>query len=76
MTTVTLEQIHSPADLRTLDRRELKELAVQLREFVLPYDIVRESSAPDDTLLEFLQSTYEAAADLAAAGVSRAISVR
>ncbi|HWL29739.1 MAG TPA: 1-deoxy-D-xylulose-5-phosphate synthase, partial [Burkholderiaceae bacterium] len=35
MTTVTLEQIHSPADLRTLDRRELKELAVQLREFVL-----------------------------------------
>jgi 1-deoxy-D-xylulose-5-phosphate synthase len=35
MTTVTLEQIHSPADLRALDRRELKELAVQLREFVL-----------------------------------------
>jgi hypothetical protein len=26
---------------------------------------VRESSSPDDTLLEFLQSTYEAAADLA-----------
>ena len=25
---------------------------------------VRESSAPDETLLEFLQSTYEAAADL------------
>jgi len=25
---------------------------------------VRESSTPDDTLLEFLQSTYEAAADL------------
>jgi hypothetical protein len=34
------------------------------REFVLPYDIVRESSSPDDTLLEFLQSTYEAAANL------------
>ena len=34
-------------------------------EFVLPYDAVRESSSPDDTLLEFLQSTYEAAADLA-----------
>jgi Family of unknown function (DUF5996) len=34
------------------------------REFVFPYDRVRESSSPDDTLLEFLQSTYEAAADL------------
>ena len=36
-----------------------------LREFVLPYDVVRESSAPDEMVLEFLQSTYEAAADLA-----------
>ncbi|HEX5107480.1 MAG TPA: DUF5996 family protein [Vicinamibacterales bacterium] len=35
------------------------------REFILPYDVVRESASPDDTLLEFLQSTYEAAADLA-----------
>ncbi len=34
-------------------------------EFVLPYDAVRESSSPDDMLLEFLQSTYEVAADLA-----------
>jgi hypothetical protein len=34
------------------------------REFVLPYDRVRESARPDDTLLEFLQSTYAAAADL------------
>jgi hypothetical protein len=34
------------------------------REFVLPYARVRESSTPDDTLLEFLQSTYEAAANL------------
>jgi len=34
-------------------------------EFILPYDRVRESSSPDDTLLEFLQSTYAAAADLA-----------
>jgi hypothetical protein len=34
------------------------------REFVLPYDVVRESKSPDDTLLEFLQSTYEAAANL------------
>ncbi|HEX6319885.1 MAG TPA: DUF5996 family protein [Burkholderiales bacterium] len=36
----------------------------ELGEFVLPYDAVRESPAPDETLLEFLQSTYEAAADL------------
>lgn len=37
-----------------------------IREFILPYDIVRNSASPDDTLLQFLQSTYEAAADLAA----------
>jgi Family of unknown function (DUF5996) len=36
-----------------------------LKEFLLPYDVVRESATPDDTLLEFLQSTYEAAADRA-----------
>jgi hypothetical protein len=35
-----------------------------LREFILPYDVVRESATPDDTLRSFLQSTYEAAADL------------
>jgi Family of unknown function (DUF5996) len=35
-----------------------------LREFILPYEEVRQSSSPDDTLLDFLQSTYEAAANL------------
>lgn len=35
-------------------------------EFILPYDRVARASSPDDTLLEFLQSTYEAAATLAA----------
>ncbi|OSZ42707.1 1-deoxy-D-xylulose-5-phosphate synthase [Alcaligenes faecalis] len=35
MTTVSLEQIQSPADLRQLDQRDLPELARQLREFVL-----------------------------------------
>ena len=35
MTIVSLEQIHSPADLRSLDRTELKEIAAQLREFIL-----------------------------------------
>ena len=34
-------------------------------EFVLPYDAVRQAESPDATLLDFLQSTYEAAADLA-----------
>jgi hypothetical protein len=33
-------------------------------EFILPYAHVRESSTPDQTLLEFLQSTYDAAANL------------
>lgn len=36
-----------------------------LREFLLPYDAVRESDSPDDTLLEFLQTTYEATAKTA-----------
>jgi hypothetical protein len=36
-----------------------------LGEFLLPYDAVRQSASPDDTLLDFLQSTYEAAANLA-----------
>ncbi len=35
MTTPSLTDIHSPADLRPLDRRELKLVADQLREFVL-----------------------------------------
>ena len=36
-----------------------------LGEFVLPYDAVRTSDDPDRTLLDFLQTTYEAAAGLA-----------
>ena len=35
-----------------------------LREFLLPYTAVRTASDPDATLLSFLQSTYEAAAEL------------
>jgi hypothetical protein len=34
-------------------------------EFILPYDAVRSVAAPDAVLLDFLQSTYEAAAGLA-----------
>jgi hypothetical protein len=37
----------------------------QLREFVLPYEAVRQSADPDAAVLAFLQSAYEAAADLA-----------
>lgn len=36
-----------------------------LGEFLLPYDAVRPSPDPDATLMAFLQSTYEAAANLA-----------
>lgn len=34
-------------------------------QFALPYDVVRTAESPDDTLLEFLESTYDAAARLA-----------
>ena len=33
-----------------------------LGEFILPYDAVRTAADPDKVLLDFLQSTYEAAA--------------
>ncbi len=36
----------------------------QLGEFLLPYDAVRSSANPDAALLAFLQSTYEAGANL------------
>ena len=34
-----------------------------LGEFVLPYDAVRTAENPDRALLDFLESTYQAAAD-------------
>jgi hypothetical protein len=40
--------------------------STELHEFVLPYDSVRESESPDATLLQFLRTTYAAAADLSA----------
>jgi hypothetical protein len=36
-----------------------------LGEFILPYDAVRTAAQPDQALLDFLQSTYQAAADAA-----------
>ena len=41
-----------------------------LGEFLLPYDAVRQSAAPEQTLLRFLQSSYRAAAE--AGGWNRA----
>jgi hypothetical protein len=37
----------------------------ELREFVLPYEAIRTARRPGDLLLQFLQTTYEAGADLA-----------
>ena len=36
-----------------------------MKEFFLPYDAVRQSASPERTLTDFLQSTYEAGANLA-----------
>jgi hypothetical protein len=38
--------------------------SAQNGQFLLPYEAVRTTADPDATLLDFLQSTYEAAADL------------
>lgn len=46
-------------------RPEQAFYSTDLREFILPYDAVRMSDDPDRTLLQFLESTYVAAADLA-----------
>jgi hypothetical protein len=52
-----------PAGFRsTAIRPEAAFYSEELREFILPYDAVRTAGSPDETLLEFLQSTYEAAA--------------
>jgi hypothetical protein len=37
----------------------------ELREFILPYEAVRVADSPEEALLLFCQSTYDAAADLA-----------
>ena len=58
-----------PTPLGFADRRVEPAVAswnADLGEFLLPYTAVREADDPDATLLSFFQSTYEAAADLAA----------
>lgn len=50
------------------DQEVLPEAAYydkELGEFVLPYEVVRTAVDPDKTLLQFLQTTYDAAANLA-----------
>lgn len=37
--------------------------SAELREFVLPYEAVRSAPSPDEALLEFLETTYAAAAN-------------
>ena len=38
---------------------------LEMSEFILPYDDVRTAPSPEHAVMEFLQSTYEAAANLA-----------
>jgi hypothetical protein len=55
-----------PASFRTARvRPDAAAFNTDLGEFILPYDTVRTASSPDAAVLEFLQSTYEAAADAA-----------
>jgi hypothetical protein len=52
-----------PAGFRTAKVKPVDaSFNVDLGEFVLPYDAVRTAHDPDAALLDFLQSTYEAAA--------------
>ena len=37
----------------------------EMGEFILPYEVVRRTRSPDESVLAFVQSTYEAAVDLA-----------
>ena len=46
-------------------RPEAAAYSTDLGEFLLPYEAVRTAEDPERTLLEFLQTSYDAAADLA-----------
>ncbi len=55
-----------PAGYRTVKiRPTVAFFSETLGEFILPYDAMRTARDPDQALLEFLQSTYEAAANTA-----------
>jgi len=53
-----------PAGFPAAATRSAAFYSSDFREFILPYDAVRQSDSPDATLLDFLQTTYEAAASL------------
>ena len=54
----------APGSARRRLARTAPSYSPELGEFVLPYAVVQASDRPDDALLEFLQTTYAAAADL------------
>jgi hypothetical protein len=54
-----------PGFRATKVRPDVAFFSEALGEFILPYDAVRLAADPDSALLEFLQSTYEAAANCA-----------
>ncbi|MGA7804113.1 DUF5996 family protein [Bradyrhizobium sp.] len=55
-----------PAGFRAAKvRPEAAFFSEPLGEFILPYDAMRNRADPDQALLDFLQSTYDAAADAA-----------
>ena len=51
-----------PGFARSPVRPDAAFYSTDLKEFLLPYDAVRTAASPDEALLDFLQSTYEAAA--------------
>src|SRR5258708_26101663 len=53
----------APAGLTAAPPRDAAVPSDKLREFILPYEAVRRSDAPDDRLLDFLQASYEAVAN-------------
>ena len=54
-----------PAGYRTHPRGPPEASYVdEMREFILPYEAVRQSAGADDMLHDFFRSTYEAAAEL------------
>jgi Family of unknown function (DUF5996) len=53
-----------PAGFKTAQVRPEKAFYSPLSEFLLMYDDVRQSTEPEKLLMEFLQSTYEAGANL------------
>jgi hypothetical protein len=50
---------------QSLGQTGVSVLQPNLREFILAYDEVRTAKSPEETLLDFLQTTCEAVADLA-----------